>query len=211
VQQSLVVELVGASVEFEGGVGLPRTDLALGTHEAVIVEGPSGAGKTTLLRLAVGLIAPTEGVVKLWGNAPSSPSNAKRAVGLTLDETRLWPWLSAERAVRVIAGLNGVECAPARARTLLAELGLERASSSRISKLSQGMRRRVQVSGALATGHDLFVLDEPTASLDPDTAEQVWLALEARRSSGATLVVASHDAGWRGLLQATDLSVGLAA
>jgi ABC-type multidrug transport system ATPase subunit len=190
-------------VAFGGEFALRQTSLAVGRGEAVVVHGPSGSGKSTLLRVIAGLIRPTSGTVDLWG-ASHAGARAPRdpRIGLTLDEPRLWPWMRAVDNVVCIAGLSGVAITRADAVELLDEVLLGDASRVRASKLSQGMRRRVQLAGALAVGRDLLLLDEPTASLDDDNGRIVWDCLERRRAAGVPLVVASHDDGWRGRLQA---------
>lgn len=164
------------------------------------MRGPSGIGKTTLLRAIAGLVDVSDGEVELFGGADDL---ARRRIGITLEQPRVWPWMRAHDAIVCIAGLSGVAISRADAEALLTELNMPDAGRVKASKLSQGMLRRVQLAGALAVGTDLLLLDEPTASLDADNSAIVWRALERRRDAGVALVVASHDDSWRGALDAT--------
>lgn len=163
----------------------------------------SGSGKSTLLRVIAGLIRPSAGHVDLWAGSNRNPRAVRdRRIGLTLEEPRLWPWMRAIDNVVCLAGLSGVAITRGDALKLLEEVRLAEAARVRASKLSQGMGRRVQLAGALAVGRDLLLLDEPTASLDAEHGRIVWESLERRRVAGVSLVVASHDDGWQGALQA---------
>jgi ABC-type multidrug transport system ATPase subunit len=195
-------------VSFSGELALRSTSLSVAAGEAVVVHGPSGSGKSTLLRAIAGLIAPSGGHVDLWGGSDRGrPQLKERRIGLTLEEPGLWPWMRAVDNVLCLAGLCGIAVARDEAVALLEELELADAVRVRVSKLSQGMRRRVQLAGALAVGRDLLLLDEPTASLDALNAGVVWGCLERRRARGAALVVASHDGAWRGTFQAGSLDL----
>lgn len=198
-----IIAVDSVAVAFGGEFALRRTSLSVGSGEAVVVRGPSGSGKSTLLRVIAGLLEPSAGKIELWVGSDSHDRTLKdRRIGLTLEEPRLWPWMRAADNVVCLAGLCGVAIARSDAVALLDELNLGDAARVRASKLSQGMRRRVQLAGALAVGRDLLLLDEPTASLDADNATVVWESLERRRADGIPLLVASHDDGWRGALQA---------
>jgi ABC-type multidrug transport system ATPase subunit len=192
---------------FGGEFALRRTSLSVGPGEAVVVQGPSGSGKSTLLRVIAGLIEPSAGAVGLWGGSHRDRAVKDRRIGLTLEEPRLWPWMRAVDNVVCLAGLSGVGLTRGDAVALLNEVHLGAANRVRASKLSQGMRRRVQLVGALAVGRDLLLLDEPTASLDAENGSIVWECLERRRADGVPLVVASHDDGWQGTLQADALDL----
>ena len=194
-----VVAVHAVGVTFGGEPALRPTSFSVGRGEAVVISGPSGSGKSTLLRAIAGLVAPTTGEVVLW-DGPRAVKD--RRIGITLEEPRLWPWMRAVDNVVCAAGLHGVAISRSDAVELLEHLALGDATRVRASKLSQGMRRRVQLAGALAVGKDLLLLDEPTASLDAENGALVWSRLEQRRVEGRTLVVASHDDSWQGELVA---------
>lgn len=197
------LEITELQIAFPG-VGpvltIPGFHLAGGT--AVAIEGPSGAGKTSLLHALAGLERPGRGEVR-WGEVPIwSLSRAERdrwrreALGLVFQDIHLVDGLSAIENVtlpllfdhvRVPTGLRE------RAGALLDQLGL--GSPDRpITVMSRGERQRVALARALLRGPTLILADEPTASLDRRSAEEVaGLMLDAVAASGATLVVTSHD------------------
>lgn len=199
---SVVVEVSSATVSFGGEYALRPTSMVVKEGEAVVIRGPSGAGKSTLLRVIAGLLEPVSGNAALWGGSHSVKG---RQIGITLDEPRLWPWMSAVRTVICLAGLNGVKLSRKQSTGLLEELNLSDAANTKASQLSQGMARRVQLAGALAVGTDLLLLDEPTASLDAENRAIVWRCLERRRLAGVPIVAASHDDSWHGFLETSDV------
>jgi ABC-2 type transport system ATP-binding protein len=195
-----VVSLDGATVTLGGECALRPTSFAIAGGEAVVVRGPSGSGKSTLLRVVVGLLAPTGGSVALWGKSVHDRSLRERRIGMTIDESSLWPWMRADQALRCLAGLSGRSLSREDTRRSLEEVALGDAHALRVSKMSQGMRRRLQLAGALAVGDDLLLVDEPTASLDHENAFLVWNILERRRESGTAIVVATHDTSFADVL-----------
>jgi NitT/TauT family transport system ATP-binding protein len=152
--------------------------------EIVVVVGPSGCGKTTLLELVCGLIAPDAGSVDA---APAA---------LMAQDDLLLPWASAldnaALALRV-AGLSR-EAGRERAAALLRDFGLAGFERARPRELSGGMRQRVAFARTLLAGRPLLCLDEPFASLDALTRQemQTWLA-QALARDPRTVVLVTHD------------------
>ena len=133
--------------------------------ELVAVVGRSGCGKTTLLRLLCGLTAPSEGTVEIGGRPVLAPPREAALVFQDYGRS-LFPWLSVIR--NVTFGLRGLPRAErlARARSLLAELGLDGVESAHPWQLSGGMQQRVAIARALAPRPQILLLDEPFASVD---------------------------------------------
>jgi putative ABC transport system ATP-binding protein len=166
------------------------------------VRGPSGAGKSTLLDLVAGLLAPARGALT-WGEERLDRfSEAARlrwrrdTVGFVFQDFHLVDELSVLENVLMPARFAAcrVDTATrARARELIAAVGLPDAGR-RATRLSRGERQRVAVARALLAAPPLLLADEPTASLDAETGDEVArLLVEAARAGGATLLVASHD------------------
>lgn len=193
----------GLEIAFEGVgtvVGVPAFALAPGSR--VVIEGASGSGKTSLLHALAGLERPGAGRVR-WGDVEPWALSAgarerwrRRSVGLVFQDIHLVDGLSALENVvfPVLFEMTRVE-APVRARAeaLLAQLGIGAASRA-ITVMSRGERQRVALARALLFEPPLLFADEPTASLDRDSAADVArLLLHAAARTGATLVVTSHD------------------
>jgi putative ABC transport system ATP-binding protein len=198
------VDVAGVSKRYTspGGTVHAVEDVTLRVHagEAVAVIGPSGCGKSTLLGLIAGLDIPSSGTISLDGREISSMDDEERAqvrrrhVGLVFQSDNLLPFLTAAENVavqRVLRGRDGEDSASDR---LLADAGLADEIGRLPDELSGGQRQRVALARALVHEPRLIVADEPTGSLDPDTAGTiVEMLLEARRASGATLVVVTHE------------------
>ena len=165
------------------------------------VEGSNGRGKTTLLRTLSGLIRPTSGKVLFFfegrethGGAPLAPRDAFGRIGWCAPDLALYAELSAEENLDFFERVRGRSRGPARAKGLLAGVGLSESSYSKksLSSLSTGQRQRVKL--AYATLHDpaVLFLDEPSSNLDADGVEVVARVVAAQRARGIA-IVASND------------------
>ena len=166
----------------------------------VAIVGPSGSGKTTLLGLLAGLDVPTRGGVWLDGADLTHLSEDKRAqlrgakVGFVFQSFQLIPTLTALENVQVPLELRGDDGAPARARELLARVGLGDRTDHFPNQLSGGEQQRVAIARAFSNAPRLLFADEPTGNLDSDTGERiVELLLTLNRESGTTIVLVTHD------------------
>ena len=170
-----------------------------GTFVAIV--GPSGSGKTTLLGLLAGLDTPTRGTVILNGTDLSGLSEDQRAqlrgdrVGFIFQSFQLIPTLTAAENVQVPLELRGERDATARARGLLARVGLDERATHFPSQLSGGEQQRVAIARAFINRPRILFADEPTGNLDAGTGGRIVALLEElNRESGATVVLVTHDA-----------------
>jgi ABC-2 type transport system ATP-binding protein len=157
--------------------------------------GPNGAGKTTTLAMLLGLMVPTEGEIRVLGE--DMRRHRYRVLGrmnYASPYTDLPQRLTVRENLMVYGRLYGVRSLPERIRVLARELDLEGHMRRPYSTLSAGQRTRVALAKALLNEPEVLLLDEPTASLDPDTADRVrgWLEVYRART-GATLLLASHN------------------
>jgi putative ABC transport system ATP-binding protein len=173
-------------------------DVRPGTSLAI--TGPSGCGKSTLLGLIGGLDVPTAGRVSVGGREISMLPERDRAhvrrheIGLVLQSDNLLPFLTATENVSLRFALGDRGDESARSLELLTELGLADEADRFPDQLSGGQRQRVAVARALIHRPRLIVADEPTGSLDAESARAVVdLLLAAQRASGATLVLVTHE------------------
>jgi putative ABC transport system ATP-binding protein len=174
----------------------------------VAVVGPSGSGKTTLLGLLAGLDVPSSGTVRLDGEDLSRLSEDKRAqlrgakVGFVFQSFQLIPTLTALENVQVPLELRGDDGAPARARELLARVGLGDRAHHFPNQLSGGEQQRVAIARAFSNAPRLLFADEPTGNLDSETGERIVELLETlNRESGTTIVLVTHDLALAGRAQ----------
>jgi putative ABC transport system ATP-binding protein len=166
----------------------------------VSVVGPSGSGKTTLLGLLAGLDTPTRGAVELDGADLTRLSEDDRArlrgekVGFVFQSFQLIPTLTAQENVQVPLELRGDRGAEARARELLARVGLAERAHHFPNQLSGGEQQRVAIARAFSNAPRILFADEPTGNLDSDTGARIVELLEAlNRESDSTIVLVTHD------------------
>jgi putative ABC transport system ATP-binding protein len=166
----------------------------------VAIVGPSGSGKTTLLGLLAGLDVPTSGSVLMDGDDLGRLSEDRRAqlrgakVGFVFQSFQLIPTLTALENVQVPLELRGDDGAPARARELLARVGLGDRAHHFPNQLSGGEQQRVAIARAFSNSPRLLFADEPTGNLDSETGAHIVELLETlNRESGTTIVLVTHD------------------
>ncbi|HEV3242701.1 MAG TPA: ABC transporter ATP-binding protein [Methyloceanibacter sp.] len=168
---------------------------ALKPRTTVALLGGNGAGKTTTIAMLLGLVVPTSGEVRVFG-ADMSRSRHQVAQRLNFQSpyVELPMRLTVRQNLTVYAGLYGVANAEERIAFLVEDLQLNALLDRATGKLSAGQKTRVGLAKALLNAPELLLLDEPTASLDPDTADWVRRKLkdyaQARR---ATILFASHN------------------
>jgi ABC-2 type transport system ATP-binding protein len=184
------IEASGLGRRYRRGWALRDCSLSIPENRVVALVGSNGAGKTTLLHLAVGLLRPSAGrIAVLDGRLPGTPE-ARSAVAFVAQDTPLYPGLSVEDTVRLVAELDPAADATG-ARTRLAELGVPQ--DAHVGALSGGQRAQVALAVALARRPRLLLLDEPLARLDP-LARHAFMAslMTAVAETGLSVVFSSH-------------------
>ena len=176
--------------------------LRIGRGEVVALVAPSGAGKSTLLHVAGMLDVPDRGSVALEGRDMTGLGDAARTaarrglVGFVYQFHHLLPEFSALENIVIPQLANGVSvsAAEARARDLLARVGVLSRASHRPAALSGGEQQRVAFCRALANAPKLLLADEPTGNLDPANAAQVFdVLMEVVRRTGLSALIATHN------------------
>ena len=194
----------------EGLTVLRGVSLACQPGENVAILGPSGSGKSTLLHILGTLDRPTAGTVTLCGEDPFQLSEAElarfrnRRLGFVFQDHHLLPQLSVLENVLIPTLAEGRpdEATVARARDLLARVGLSERLEHRPAELSGGERQRVGVARALIRQPKLILADEPTGNLDRTNALAIGrLLVDLQREEQAILVVVTHSADLARLLQ----------
>lgn len=181
---------------------LRGVDLDIEARDFATLSGPSGSGKTTLLSMIGGLDRPTSGEIIVDGQSIGALGNAQladlrlRKIGFVFQTYSLIPVLSALENVEFTLQLLGVPrlIRQARAREVLAQVGLSGLEDRRPSRLSGGQQQRVAVARALAPRPAIVLADEPTANLDSANAEElISLMAGLNATSGITFLIATHD------------------
>jgi putative ABC transport system ATP-binding protein len=179
---------------------LRGVDLSLAPGESLAVTGRSGSGKSTLLATLAGLELPTSGRVLLEGQDLAELDAAARArrrgqrIGFVFQAYRLLPTMTARENVALPLELAGAPEATARAEELLSRVGLAARADHLPAELSGGEQQRVALARALAPRPAVVLADEPTGSLDGETATAMAnLLFEAAREDACALLVVTHD------------------
>jgi ABC-2 type transport system ATP-binding protein len=157
--------------------------------------GGNGAGKTTTIAMIMGLVQPTAGTVKVLGaQMPRQRYQVLHKMNFESPYVDMPHRLTVRQNLRVFGRLYAVEDLKGRIATLAEELDLTELLDRPVGKLSAGQKTRVALAKALVNSPQVLLLDEPTASLDPDTADWVRGRLETfRKARGATVLLASHN------------------
>ena len=173
-------------------------DLVVGAGESVAIRGESGSGKSTLLNLLSGLDVPDTGELT-WAGAPAHAESRARFLGMVFQAFYLIPEIDALAnvlmAARMLKSPGTTE--RARAKELLARVGLAERATHLPAQLSGGERQRVAVARALMNSPKLLLADEPTGNLDEHTGDAVIdLLLSLCSETGTALVLVTHNAAY---------------
>jgi ABC-2 type transport system ATP-binding protein len=157
--------------------------------------GGNGAGKTTTIAMILGLVLPTSGTVKVLGaEMPRQRYQVLHTVNFESPYVDMPHRLTVRQNLKVFGRLYAVNDLEARIAFLAQELDLVEFLDRPVGKLSAGQKTRVALAKSLINSPRVLLLDEPTASLDPDTADWVRGRLERfRKERGATILLASHN------------------
>lgn len=165
--------------------------------ETVGLLGGNGAGKTTTISMLLGLLIPTAGSIRVLGHDMATDRHAALArMNFSSPYVALPHRLTVAQNLRVYCLLYGVEGVQRRIEQMADELDLRELLNRPAGQLSAGQKTRVALAKALINRPEVLLLDEPTASLDPDTGDWVRSWLERYRAqTGCTILLASHNMG----------------
>jgi len=185
------IEVRGLVRDFKGGVrAVDGIDLSVAPGEIYGFLGPNGAGKSTTVLVLTTLLPPTSGTATVAGlDVARQGPEVRRAIGASLQESALDPFLTGREHMRLQASLHGIDRAETdrRGTELLARVGLTNAADRKVGGYSGGMKRRLDLALALVHGPRLLFLDEPTTGLDPQSRAALWE--EVRRLAGEGVTV----------------------
>lgn len=186
------VSLEGLSKRFGRTVAVDDLTLSVGHGEVFGFLGPNGAGKSTTIRLLMGLIRPTSGVARVFGEKATDVRAAHRHLAYVPADVALWPSLTGTEILELLARVGpGVDTAY-RAE-LVERFALDPDKPG--LTYSTGNRQKVALIAAFATRAPLLVLDEPTSGLDPLMEQQFRRCVTEARERGQTVFLSSHQLG----------------
>jgi putative ABC transport system ATP-binding protein len=198
------IEISGLSKTYPSGESeltvLTEIDFSLSAGESLAIVGPSGSGKTTLLGLCAGLDLPTTGSIRLLGEALEDLDEDARArlrgkqIGFVFQNFQLIPTLTALENVSVPIDLLGGRDGEAKAKRLLAKVGLAARMDHYPIQLSGGEQQRVALARAFINEPKILFADEPTGNLDGNNGGTIEeLLFNLNHELGTTLVLVTHD------------------
>jgi len=174
---------------------LGGVDLAVPTGSVLGLLGPNGAGKTTIVRILATLLQPDEGSAQVAGvDVLADPRGVRRRIGLSGQYAAVDEYLTGFENLTMIGRLYhlGRRESRERARRLLADFRLEDAADRPSRTYSGGMRRRLDLAGALVADPPVLFLDEPTTGLDPRGRTDMWDVISSLVAGGTTLLLTTQ-------------------
>ena len=190
------VELAGVSCVFGNFAALRQVSVSIPQGTAAVLLGENGAGKSTLLRVIAGLLTPTFGKVRVFGD---SPHDVRERISYMSHATMLYDELTAHENLSYFAHLYQGATPLLPVDTSLDSVGLDPRNPRRVGEYSQGMRQRAALARALMTSPDLLLLDEPFSNLDVDSVARMTARLQAFMAEPGTdgtprtLILTTHQ------------------
>jgi ABC-2 type transport system ATP-binding protein len=192
---SASIEAVGLSKSYGSFAALSGLNLRLEGSKCVGFLGPNGAGKTTTLKAFAGLIRPSSGRALINGiDVQKDKKGALVSVGTLVETPEMYPALTPESALMMIAELRGIPKDERRKRIeeCLAEVKMEEWMDKKVGKFSKGMKQRVNVASAILNDPSIVILDEPTVGLDPRGMSEVRDIVKSLKKEGKLIFMSSH-------------------
>ena len=192
VRMDNVIEFKNVYKKYDSVNVLENVSFSVKKHDVFGYIGPNGAGKTTSIRLITGLLEPTQGEVKVFGEIPEK-NNIKSKIGFCYDNDGLYTNLTAfENMCFFDIVYNDAKGRDKRINELLALVGLEKAVNRRVSEFSRGMKKRLGLARALICSPEILILDEPMIGLDPEGQADIKRIINNIKDK-CTIFLSSHN------------------
>jgi ABC-2 type transport system ATP-binding protein len=185
------IECTDLRKTYDGKVEAVRgISLQIAAGQCFGLLGPNGAGKTTTIEILEGLLVPTSGEVRIFGQHwDENPRRLREWIGISLQETRLSERLNVRETIELFASFYSE---PRPTDEVLADLALTEKSEAWVGKLSGGQKQRLAVATALVGNPRILFLDEPTTGLDPQSRRQLWDIVRVFQKKGGTVLLTTH-------------------
>ncbi len=188
---ALPLEVRGLVKRYGELVAVADVDLTIQAGDVYGYLGPNGAGKTTSLRMMLGLIRPTEGIVKVFGRDPWASVHALDGVAGFVEAPTFYPYLNGRRNLELLAAFDG-RSSPGQIERALETVELADRAHDKVRGYSHGMRQRLGIAAALLREPQLLLLDEPTTGLDPGGMRDMRVLVRRLADEGITIMLSSH-------------------
>lgn len=171
---------------------LDHCDLEIRKGEIFGYLGPSGAGKTTTIKLLTGQLHSDSGQITVFGKDPFSP-DIKRQIGIMSDMSDLYEKMTVYENLDIFSDIYGIRDKKNMIRKALQAVDLLGSAKKKVEKLSRGMKQRLVFARTIIHSPSLLFLDEPTANLDPATADEIRELIKKLNRNGATIFLTTHN------------------
>ena len=191
----VVIEINNLTKQFKNALAVKNISFKMNKGKIIGLLGPNGCGKTTTIGMMLGLIKPTSGTVVIkHKNIENNRTSLLEKMNFISPYIELPKKLTVEENLKVYGRLYGVKNLKEKISSLMEKLNLTEFRSRKTGELSSGQKNRVSLAKALINDPEILLLDEPTASLDPDVGDYVRSFIEDFASNkGSTILLASHN------------------
>ena len=190
-----IIEVKKLNKIYDKTIAVKDLSFVINKGKIIGLLGPNGCGKTTTIAMILGLVKPTSGEVLIKGkNIEKERINLLEKMNFISPYVELPKKLTVEENLKVYAGLYGVKNVNEKISELVNELRLNKFLKKKTGELSSGQKNRISLAKALINDPEILMLDEPTASLDPETGDFVRSFIEHYSSkTNVTILLASHN------------------
>jgi len=188
-----MVEAIDLTKRYDDLMAVDSLNIGIKKGEVFGFLGPNGAGKTTSIKMMVGLLRPTSG--KVYINGIDVQKIEKGSIGICPQELMLWENLTCKESLNLMADMYEIRknIRDPRVQKLLNDLFLKEKADTVVSKLSGGMKRRLNLALAVVHEPEVVVLDEPSEGLDPQSRRVLWNYIRSMRDDeGKTVILTTH-------------------
>ena len=193
----MTIEIKNLNKQFDNILAVKNINVKINKGSIVGLLGPNGCGKTTTIGMILGLIKPTSGTVSINGQNIENENNRTKIlekVNFISPYVELPKKLTVEENLKVYGKMYGVNNLKDKISDLMKNLNLLEFEKRKTGELSSGQKNRVSLAKALINDPEILLLDEPTASLDPDVGDYIRTYIESFASKqGTTILLASHN------------------
>ena len=190
-----IIEVNNLVKQFKNALAVNNISFKINKGTIIGLLGPNGCGKSTTIGMMLGLIKPTSGTIVINGqNIENNRTNLLEKMNFISPYIELPKRLTVEENLKVYGRLYGVKNLESEVYKIMEKLNLTEFRSRKTGELSSGQKNRVSLAKALINNPEILLLDEPTASLDPDVGDIIRSFIEDFASNkGTTILLASHN------------------
>ena len=192
---SLAIEINNLSKQYRNTLAVKNINFKINKGAIIGLLGPNGCGKSTTIGMMLGLIKPTSGTVVINGqNIENNRTSLLEKMNFISPYAELPKKLTVEENLKVYGRLYGVKNLKDKIYNVMKKLNLTQFITRKTGELSSGQKNRVSLAKALINDPEILLLDEPTASLDPDVGDYIRKIIEDfAANKGTTILLASHN------------------